>query len=166
MNPKSALGRRYYCDPFSEGLYNIILCSCLLMMLTLAMLNKLRCHAHFSFSANQITWSRLLIQIHILSGKQCGSRSVGFFRNNLLPMEWIWFHKGPDVQESKQEITKSPLWKWHKVYQVFFPLAVLQWNRLPPNVVLPPTLNEFSVAVRSLDHQNALTTTDLILNWF
>ena len=27
------------------------------------MLNKLRCHAHFHFSASQITWSRLLIQI-------------------------------------------------------------------------------------------------------
>ena len=26
--------------------------------LTLVMLNKLRCHAHFKFSANQITWSR------------------------------------------------------------------------------------------------------------
>ena len=28
-------------------------------------------------SANQITWSRLLIQIHILDGKQCRSRSFG-----------------------------------------------------------------------------------------
>ena len=30
------------------------------------MLNKLRCHAYFQFSANQITWSSLLIQIHYL----------------------------------------------------------------------------------------------------
>ena len=29
--------------------------------LTLVLLNKLRFHAHFQFSANQITWSRLLI---------------------------------------------------------------------------------------------------------
>ena len=35
-------------------------------MLTLAMVNKLRCHAHFLFLANHITWSRLLIQIHLL----------------------------------------------------------------------------------------------------
>ena len=55
--------------------------------LTLVMLNKLRCHAHFQFSANQITWSRLLIQIHILNGKQCRSRSVGFFRSQLI---WIY----------------------------------------------------------------------------
>ena len=45
--------------------------------LTLAMLNKLRYHAHFQFSANQITWSRLSIKIFILNGKQCRSRSVG-----------------------------------------------------------------------------------------
>ena len=50
-----------------------------ILVLTLVMLNKLRCHAHFQFSANQITWSRLLIQIHIHNGKQCRSRSVGFF---------------------------------------------------------------------------------------
>ena len=35
---------------------------------TLVLLNKLRCHSLFKFSANQITWSRLLIQIHILNG--------------------------------------------------------------------------------------------------
>ena len=29
---------------------------------TIVMLNKLRCHTHFQFSANQITWSRLLIK--------------------------------------------------------------------------------------------------------
>ena len=29
--------------------------------LTLVLLNKLRCHPHFSFSANQITWSGLLL---------------------------------------------------------------------------------------------------------
>ena len=46
--------------------------------LTLVLLNKLRCHAHFYFSANQITWSRLLVQIQIFNGKQCRSRSVGF----------------------------------------------------------------------------------------
>ena len=39
------------------------------------------------FSANQITWSILLIKIHILIGKQCRSRSVGFFRSQLI---WIY----------------------------------------------------------------------------
>ena len=38
------------------------------------MLNKLRRHAYFQFSANQITWSRLLIQIYILNDKLCRSR--------------------------------------------------------------------------------------------
>ena len=55
--------------------------------LTLVLLNKLRCHTYFQFSANQITWSSLLIQIHILNGKQCRSRSVGFFRSQLI---WIY----------------------------------------------------------------------------
>ena len=35
--------------------------------LTLLMLNKLRCHAHFLFPANQITWSGFLIDIHKLT---------------------------------------------------------------------------------------------------
>ena len=43
-------------------------------ILTLVMLK--RCHSHFQFSANRITWSRLLIQIHILNGKQCRSRQL------------------------------------------------------------------------------------------
>ena len=50
--------------------------------LTLVLLNKLRCHALFKFSANQITWSRLLIWIHILNCKQCRSNSVGFLEAN------------------------------------------------------------------------------------
>ena len=38
-------------------------------------------------SANQITWSKLLTQIHIPNDKQCRSRSVGFSRNQLI---WIY----------------------------------------------------------------------------
>ena len=44
-------------------------------------------HSHFCFSTNQITWSWLLIQIHILNTKQWTSRSVGFFRSQLI---WIY----------------------------------------------------------------------------
>ena len=53
---------------------------------TLAMLNRLRCHSHFEFSANQITSFRKLIQSHILNDKQYRFRSVGFFRSQLI---WI-----------------------------------------------------------------------------
>ena len=35
-----------------------------ILVFTFVMLNKWRCHTHFKFSANQFTWSRLLIQIH------------------------------------------------------------------------------------------------------
>ena len=52
------------------------------ILLTLVMLHKLRCHAHFKLSANQTTWSRLLIQIYMLNGKQCRSRSFGFWEAN------------------------------------------------------------------------------------
>ena len=55
--------------------------------LTLVLLNKLRCHDHFKFTADEITWSRLLLWIHILNVKQCRSRSVGFFRSQL---NWIY----------------------------------------------------------------------------
>ena len=34
----------------------------------------------------------------------------------------------------------------------FFPAAVVCWNKLPSSVVTLPTLDQFSVAVRSLDH--------------
>ena len=56
-------------------------------ILNLVMLNKLKCFAHFWFSANQIIWSRLLIPIHSLNDKQCRSRSVGFSRSQLI---WIY----------------------------------------------------------------------------
>ena len=49
-------------------------------------LNKLRWHAFFKFQPVRF-WSRLLIQIHILIGKQCRSRSVGFIRSQLI---WIY----------------------------------------------------------------------------
>ena len=55
--------------------------------LTLVMLNKLSCPAHFWFPVNQITWSGFLIEIHIFNDKQCRSRSVGFFRSQLI---WIY----------------------------------------------------------------------------
>ena len=35
----------------------------------------------------------------------------------------------------------------------FFPLAVVQWNRLLTDIVLLSTLTQFSEALRSLDHQ-------------
>ena len=55
-----------------------------ILLLTLALLNTLRCHAHFSFKANQITWSGFLTEIHIFNVKECRSRSVGFFRSQLI----------------------------------------------------------------------------------
>ena len=59
----------------------------MLHKLTLVLLNKLRCHTHFLFSADQMTWSRLLIHIHEVNDKQCRSRSVGFYRSQLI---WIY----------------------------------------------------------------------------
>ena len=67
--------------------FSYILLSCIWIWLTRVMLNKLWCHTHFSLSANQISWSRLLIQIYILNDKQCRFRSVGF-RSQLI---WIFF---------------------------------------------------------------------------
>ena len=66
---------------------NVISVVTAIYRLTLVMLNKLRCHTHFLCTANQITWSRLLILVHILNDKQCRSRSVGFFRSQLI---WIY----------------------------------------------------------------------------
>ena len=50
------------------------------------MLRQLRCHAHFLFLASQITWYRLLIQIHILDYKQWRARLVCF----LSQLIWIF----------------------------------------------------------------------------
>ena len=59
-----------YCNtliPFCTcaKIWTFILTLVMLNKLTLVLLNKLRCHTHFKFSANQITWSRLLLLIHI-----------------------------------------------------------------------------------------------------
>ena len=64
------------------------------LMLTCLLLKRLNpCHAEWIkmprpllVLANQITWSRLSKQIHILYDKQCRSRSVGF-RSQLI---WIY----------------------------------------------------------------------------
>ena len=45
----------------NEGPDQLVHTCSLYRALTLVMLNKLRCHTHFQFSANQINWSRLLI---------------------------------------------------------------------------------------------------------
>ena len=58
---------------YTSGKHAYIILTCL----TLVMLNKLRCHAHFYFLANQIIWSGFLIEIHIFNNKQCRSRSTG-----------------------------------------------------------------------------------------
>ena len=83
----------------------------LVKILIFVMLNKLRCHARFQFSANQIAWSRLFIQIHMLNDKQCRSRSVGFFRSQLI---WIYtVCKGrvyADSVEQGLNLTFTTLW--------------------------------------------------------
>ena len=89
-----------------------------LCSLTLVLLNKLSCHSHFWFSANRITWSGLLIQIHILNGKQCRSRSVGFFRSQLI---WIYtVCKGRIYPGSAGQglnygafFRQKCIWNWH-----------------------------------------------------
>ena len=40
----------------------------------------------------------------------------------------------------------------------FFPAAVVYWNKLPCSNVTLPTLDQFSVAVRSLDHPCSIST--------
>ena len=51
--------------------------------------------------ANQIACSMLLIQIHILNDKQCRSRSVGFFRSQLI---WIYtVCKGRHIQVQQDQ---------------------------------------------------------------
>ena len=62
--------------------------SAVIHLWTLVMQNKLRCHAHIEIPANQITWSKLLKQIHIL--RQWRSRSVGFSRSQLIWTYIVW----------------------------------------------------------------------------
>ena len=73
--------------------------------LTLVMLNKLRCNAHFQLPANQINWFRFLIEIHIFNDKQCRSRSVGFRQ-----LIWSYTAKTGQVVFSKRRV-KYPLSK-------------------------------------------------------
>ena len=49
----------------------------------------------------------------------------------------------------------------------FFLLTIVYWNRLPAEVVMLPTLDQFSMADWSLDHRLLYsTTTQLFLTWF
>ena len=59
-------------------------------ILTHVLLNKLRCHTYFQFTANQITSSGFLLKICIPNGKQCRSRSIGFFRSQLIWIYTVW----------------------------------------------------------------------------
>ena len=72
---------------FRSPFQDVHICYGYQLCLTLVMLNKLRRHAHFRLSANQITWFILLVQTHILNDKQCRSKSVSFWRSQLI---WIY----------------------------------------------------------------------------
>ena len=76
------------------------------IVLTPLILNKLRWYAHFQFPDNQITWSRLLIHIQILNDKQCRSRSVSFFRSQLIWIYTVWH-----VVYSKRRVKQIFIWK-------------------------------------------------------
>ena len=41
---------------------------------------------------------------------------------------------------------------------LFFPAAVVYWNKLPCSVVTLPTLDQFSMSVRSLDHPKSTSS--------
>ena len=60
---------------FSRSCFHV---SQALRVLTLLMLNKLRCNAHFKFPANQITWSDFLIEIHIFNDKHADPDQLAF----------------------------------------------------------------------------------------
>ena len=74
------------------------------VFLTLALLNKLRCHIHFQFTANQIRWSGFLIEIHIFNDKQCRFRSVPHELSDDTPHSWCGggnIFGGQDVHAEK-----------------------------------------------------------------
>ena len=88
-------------------------------LLTLVMLNKLRYHTSLQFSANQITWSCLLIQIQILNGKQCRSKSVGFHSSEANWSVSTLFAKTGHVVFSKRRVKIKSRWQmsseiWHR----------------------------------------------------
>ena len=89
------------------------------------MLNKLRCHAHFQFSANQNTWSRLSLQIHILNDKQCRSRSVGFFRSQLIWIYTVW-----NVREYSGSAGPGLRFRQNYYYYYFFYLGFTALSRI------------------------------------
>ena len=79
-------------------------------VLILAMLNKDATAA----TTNQITWSRLLIQIHILNDKQSRSRSICFWQSQLI---WIYtFCKSRTYQSSA-----GPGLKWYHI-------TIMRWS--------------------------------------
>ena len=99
--------------------------------LTLVMLNKLRYHTHFQLSATQITWSRLLIQIHILNDKQCRSRSFGFWRKPTdLDLQFAMAgHILVQKDRGKKTITIFKIYRDTKCMKHIFSFQIWQTNR-------------------------------------
>ena len=64
-----------------------------------------RWHPYFQLSANQITWSRLLIQIHLMNDKQYRSRSADFFRSQLI---WRYTLQRHDTSGFSKKINPCP----------------------------------------------------------
>ena len=75
------------------------------------MLNKLRCHAHFLFPANQITWSEFLTEIHIFNDKQCRSKSVGFFRSQLIWIYTVCYDRHVVFSKRRVKLNKNDKWR-------------------------------------------------------
>ena len=78
-------------------------------------------------------------------------------RNFLFPGQRSIYNR--DEQLSRQTRHSHPL-AFRQIHTTanyykysFFPLSIVYWNRLPAEVVTLPTLDQFSMAVRSLDHR-------------
>ena len=113
--------------------------------LTLVILKKLRCYAHFKLSASQITWSRLLIQIHILNDKQCRSRSVGFFRSQLI---WIYAVCKGKVYPVSAGLGWSPYHTWSKIWISLFDCLLIFLSFMEIDHEMCSTVSSFSADSR------------------
>ena len=92
ISPRSCNIHQYRCEnPFINSFASFsVVCRLkigIFIILTLVMLNKLRFHTHSSFSANQFTWSGLLIQIKLLNCKQCRSQLIWIYSAEA---NWSW----------------------------------------------------------------------------
>ena len=112
-------------------------------------LNNYSPHSSATEMQHELGWSSL-------EQRRCNARLVMLYKiingHIAIPLP-SYFQQLTRITRHSHPIALCQIHTFFNIYKYsFYPLAVVQWNRLSTNVVVLPTLEQFREAVRSLDH--------------